>query len=76
MDTDHHFLQNDQFLPNRESPSRLTASHVKYHLPYFTPDEVEHMSQRQRGKLSASQEEKQRQQACGFIEAVGSKIGL
>ncbi|EKM51903.1 uncharacterized protein PHACADRAFT_262307 [Phanerochaete carnosa HHB-10118-sp] len=34
------------------------------------------MSERQRGKLSMTQEEKQRQQACGFIEAVGSKIGF
>ncbi|KIP08932.1 hypothetical protein PHLGIDRAFT_87416 [Phlebiopsis gigantea 11061_1 CR5-6] len=54
----------------------MPVSHIKYHLPYFTPEEVERMSDRQRGKLSMTQEEKQRQQACGFIEAVGSKIGF
>lgn len=31
---------------------------------------------KQRGKLSTSQEEKQRQQACAFIEAVGGRIGF
>ena len=69
---DHH----SQHSGMRDSPSQMPASHVKYHLPYFTPDEVERMSERQRGKLSMTQEERQRQQACGFIEAVGSKIGL
>lgn len=60
----------------RDSPSNIPASNLKYHLPYFTPVEVEYLSDKQRGKLSVSQEEKARQQACGFIEAVGSKIGL
>lgn len=60
----------------RDSPSQIPASHVKYHLPYFTPAEVEQLSDKQRGKLSVTQEEKARQQACGFIEAVGAKIGL
>ncbi|KAJ3525032.1 hypothetical protein NM688_g8465 [Phlebia brevispora] len=73
MDVNHHH-QHHQAL--RDSPSQLPASHVKYHLPYFTPEEVERMSERQRGKLTATQEEKQRQQACGFIEAVGSRIGF
>ncbi|OCH84912.1 cyclin-like protein [Obba rivulosa] len=63
--------------PNtRDSPSQLPASHVKYHLPYFTPTEVEQLSDKQRGKLSVTQEERARQQACGFIEAVGAKIGF
>ncbi|PSR70531.1 hypothetical protein PHLCEN_2v13570 [Hermanssonia centrifuga] len=63
MDSNHHHTGL------RDSPSHLPASHVKYHLPYFTPEEVERFSERQRGKLSVAQEEKQRQQACGFIEA-------
>lgn len=58
------------------SPSQLPASFSKYHHPYFTSAEVQYLSEKQRGKLSATQEEKARQQACGFIEAVGSKIGL
>ncbi|KAH9936171.1 cyclin-like protein, partial [Fomitopsis serialis] len=56
--------------------SQFLASYVKHHLPYFTPAEVEKLSDKQRGKLSITQEEKARQQACGFIEAVGAKIGL
>ncbi|KAH9841428.1 cyclin-like protein [Rhodofomes roseus] len=56
--------------------SQFAASYVKHHLPYFTPTEVEKLSDKQRGKLSFTQEEKARQQACGFIEAVGAKIGF
>ena len=73
MDPNHH---HPHYQSQRESPSQLEASHVKYHLPYFTPEEVQYMSERQRGKLSTAQEEKQRQAACGFIDAVGSRIGL
>lgn len=57
-------------------PSQLPASSSKYHHPYFTVSEVEYLSEKQRGKLSASQEEKVRQQACGFLEVMGAKIGL
>ncbi|KAH8109802.1 cyclin-like protein [Phellopilus nigrolimitatus] len=67
MDSGHYFPP--------PSPSQLPASHVKFHLPYFSPAEVEYLSEKQRGKLSANQE-KLRQQACGFIEAVGVKIGF
>ncbi|KZT73927.1 cyclin-like protein [Daedalea quercina L-15889] len=56
--------------------SQFAASYVKHHLPYFTPVEIEKLSDKQRGKLSVTQEEKVRQQACGFIEAVGAKIGF
>ncbi|OAX39803.1 cyclin-like protein [Rhizopogon vinicolor AM-OR11-026] len=58
------------------SPSQLPTSFSKYHHPYFTSAEIQHLSEKQRGKLSATQEEKSRQQACAFIEAVGSKIGF
>jgi len=58
------------------SPSQLPASFSKYHHPYFTSAEIQYLTEKQRGKLSATQEEKARQQACAFIEAVGSKIGL
>ncbi|KAI0056095.1 cyclin-like protein [Artomyces pyxidatus] len=63
-------------LYSRDSPSISSSSYTKHHRPYFTPSEVERLSDRQRGKLSVSQEEKARQQACGFIEAVGSRIGF
>ncbi|TDL23296.1 cyclin-like protein [Rickenella mellea] len=58
-----------------QSPSQINASHVKHHHPYFTPTEVEQLSEKQRGKQSMNQE-KVRQQACGFLEAVGAKIGF
>ena len=62
--------------PQAESSSQAARSHVQYHLPYFMPSEIEHLSEKQRGKLSLSQEEKARQQACAFIDSVGAKTGL
>lgn len=50
--------------------------YTRYYHPYFSRAEVETLSMKQRGHLSTSQEEKQRQQACAFIEAVGARIGL
>ena len=61
--------------PMPQSPSQLPASLVKYHHPYFSPAEVEYLSEKQRGKLSVPQE-RLRQQACAFIEAVSLKVGL
>ncbi|KZV73665.1 cyclin-like protein [Peniophora sp. CONT] len=58
------------------SAGRSSTSHTVQHHPYFTPDEIEHLSEKQRGKLSTTQEDKARQQACAFMEAVGSKIGF
>ncbi|KAJ7644211.1 cyclin-like protein [Roridomyces roridus] len=48
----------------------------KYHHPYFTPAEVEYLSVKQRGKLSAAQEERARQSACAFLEGMGARIGF
>lgn len=50
--------------------------HVKQYKPYFSPEEVEKLSAKQRGKLSVSREERARQQACGFLDAVGVRCGL
>ncbi|KAH7890729.1 cyclin-like protein [Phlebopus sp. FC_14] len=58
------------------SSSQLPPSSSKFHHPYFTSAEVDYLCEKQRGKLSATQEEKVRQQACGFLEAVGTKIGF
>jgi hypothetical protein len=45
--------------------------------PYFSPDELAFLCERQRGgKMSETQESKARIQGCLFIEAVSSKIGL
>lgn len=58
------------------SPSNIPASSSKFHHPYFTPAEVEYLSEKQRGKLSVTQEDKVRQNACGFLEALGVRIGF
>jgi CTD kinase subunit beta len=60
--------------PRTQSPQVRASS--KHHHPYFTPAEIEYLSEKQRGKLSVTQEEKVRQNACGFLEAVGARIGL
>ncbi|WVF66984.1 hypothetical protein IAT40_001727 [Kwoniella sp. CBS 6097] len=57
-------------------PSSSSTSHIKHYKPYFTPLEVERLSAKQRGKLSVSREERLRQQACGFIDAVGVRCGF
>ncbi|EIN12726.1 cyclin-like protein [Punctularia strigosozonata HHB-11173 SS5] len=59
-----------------EKQSHPPASHSKYHHPYFTAEEIEYLSEKQRGKLSATQEEKARQQACAFAEAIGARVGF
>ncbi|KAK7469326.1 RNA polymerase II C-terminal domain kinase beta subunit [Stygiomarasmius scandens] len=58
------------------SPSALPASSIKYHYPYFTPSEVESMSEKQRGKMSIHQEDKIRSSATGFLEILGSRMGF
>ncbi|KAH9924278.1 cyclin-like protein [Epithele typhae] len=59
-----------------DPPDLIPASYQKFHQPYFTPKEVEMLSERQRGKLSIAQEERARQDACRFIEAIGLEIGF
>ncbi|WWD16601.1 hypothetical protein CI109_101029 [Kwoniella shandongensis] len=56
--------------------SSSSNTHIKHYKPYFTPAEVERLSAKQRGKLSVSREERGRQQACGFIDAVGVRCGF
>jgi CTD kinase subunit beta len=63
----------DAFYPG---PVTQPSTYTQHHRPYFTPYDVVRLSEKQRGKLSTSQEEKARQQACGFAESVGAKIGL
>lgn len=57
-----------------QSPTPHSSS--KYHHPYFTPAEVDYLSEKQRGKLSVTQEERVRQNACAFLETLGARIGL
>lgn len=53
-----------------------STSHIKRYKPYFSPQDIERLSAKQRGKLSVSREERGRQQACSFIDAVGTRCGL
>ncbi|KLO06986.1 cyclin-like protein [Schizopora paradoxa] len=57
------------------APKQPPSHQVKYYQTYFSPGEVEYLSEKQRGKSTAS-EEKLRQQACNFIEVVCVKIGF
>ena len=58
------------------TPSQMPASSSKYYHPYFTPAEIEYLSEKQRGKQSVTQEEKVRQSACTFLETIGARVGL
>ncbi|KZV84011.1 cyclin-like protein, partial [Exidia glandulosa HHB12029] len=49
---------------------------TKHYQAYYTPAEVDALSSQTRGKMTSAQEEKARQTACTFIEAVGSRIGF
>ncbi|BEI84882.1 hypothetical protein CcaverHIS002_0502830 [Cutaneotrichosporon cavernicola] len=49
---------------------------LKRYRPYYRAGEIERMSARQRGKLSIAREERMRQQACTFIDAVGVRCGF
>jgi CTD kinase subunit beta len=49
---------------------------TRHHRPYFSLPEAETLSEKQRGKLSLNQDEKERQRACSLIEAVGTRMGL
>lgn len=57
-------------------PTAPGTSHTKRYRPYFTPAQVHALSAKQRGKLSISRADRTTQQACGFIDAVGCRLGL
>ncbi|TRM64209.1 cyclin-like protein [Schizophyllum amplum] len=59
-----------------ENSQKAPLSSSKYHLPYLSPSEVLFLSEKQRGKFSIQQEERQRQNACSFLEAMGGRIGF
>ncbi|KAF9524275.1 cyclin-like protein [Crepidotus variabilis] len=61
--------------PIKQSSSSSKFSSKHYH-PYFNPTEIEQLSEKQRGKQSATQEEKVRQTACTFIETISTRIGF
>ncbi|KAH8825222.1 cyclin-like protein [Flagelloscypha sp. PMI_526] len=58
------------------SSRNLPASISKHHHPYFSATQVSRLSEKQRGKLSATQEERIRQNATAFIETMSARIGF
>ena len=71
-------MQGQMDLDGSASSNSSAANNhnVKLYRPYFSPAEIEQMSAKQRGKLSVNREERIRQQACGFIDAIGVRCGL
>ncbi|TFL00991.1 cyclin-like protein [Pterulicium gracile] len=59
-----------------DSSAQHPASSSRHHRPYFTDLQISMLSEKQRGKISASQEDKMKQLACSFIEGMGEKIGF
>jgi hypothetical protein len=60
------------------SPSPVSFARTRRHRPYFTAEEVTTLSEKQRGGPTVSEgyEDRIRQQACSFMEAVGLRMGL
>jgi len=59
-----------------QSPTSLAASTLKIYQPYFVPTDLEHLTDRTRGRFSHGQEDKNRQNAVSFLETMGARIGL
>ncbi|KAI9632506.1 cyclin-like protein [Dioszegia hungarica] len=59
-----------------DGAASASSPHVQKYRPYFSAREIERLSAKQRGKLSVAREERGRQQACGFIDAVGVRCGF
>lgn len=51
-------------------------SKTRNYRPYFTVEDVNSLGQKQRGGMSEDSQEKTRQLACSFIEAIGLRMGL
>jgi CTD kinase subunit beta len=49
---------------------------LRAHIPFFNPVELEHMSAKARGKMSENVVAQRTAAACGFIEALGARMGL
>ncbi|KIM25752.1 hypothetical protein M408DRAFT_73915 [Serendipita vermifera MAFF 305830] len=58
------------------STSSTVTSKTRRHRAYFTPEEVSLLSQKQGTGASQDTQEKMRQLACTFMEAVGQRMGF
>lgn len=68
--------QADMQSSGAHTPSHTPTTSLKHYHPYFSPAEIEYLSDKHRGKQSVAQEEKVRQSACTFLESIGARVGL
>ena len=62
--------------PNAPLTTTNFTSKMRRHRAYFTPEEVATLSQKQGTGASQDTQEKMRQLACTFMEAIGQRMGL
>lgn len=76
----HHRLTNEE--PGSDPPASVRASQqgslsvIKRYRAYFSLVEVDEMIRKQSGKLVPARVEAIRQQACVFMDKVGSRLGF
>ncbi|KAF8158076.1 cyclin-like protein [Crassisporium funariophilum] len=76
MRSPNNYHQVDSQSSRAQTPSQLPTSSTNYYHPYFSPAEIDYLSEKQRGKRSVTQEEKDRQSACTFLEIIGARVGF
>jgi hypothetical protein len=72
-------VTNGSLSPSKVGATSTTTnftSKMRRHRAYFTPEEVATLSQKQGTGTSQDGQEKMRQLACTFMEAVGQRMGL
>jgi hypothetical protein len=70
---------NGSLSPSKVGSTLMTTNFtckMRRHRAYFTPEEVATLSQKQGTGTSQDTQEKMRQLACTFMEAVGQRMGL
>ena len=84
MEVNEHPKLEKEMTNGSESPSKSSTNSVaivpnsktRRYRPYFTVEDVVNLSQKQRGAMSEDSQEKTRQLACSFMEAIGLRMGL
>jgi hypothetical protein len=84
MEVDEHLKPEKEMTNGSESPPKSSINPVtivpnsktRRYRPYFTVEDLVVLSQKQRGAMSEDSQEKTRQLACSFMEAIGLRMGL
>ncbi|KAJ7600687.1 cyclin-like protein [Mycena floridula] len=63
-------------MENEQSPQQVPTSRLKHHQPYLTSDQIDRLSEKQRGKLSSREEIRTAESACALLEAIGARMGF